>query len=99
MCSTKLGQKVMSINMRYKQTYGWSHRFSYCFYFENGQKAVDPVWVVNWGKIFFSQMINRPSCHSCKYSNLDRPGDFTIADFGTTRRIARICIHVKVLHY
>ena len=26
-------------------------------------------------------MINRPSCHSCKYSNLDRPGDFTIADF------------------
>lgn len=54
MCSTKLGQKVMSINMRYKQTYGWSHRFSYCFYFENGQKAVDPVWVVNWGKIFFS---------------------------------------------
>ena len=51
------------------------------FYFENGQKAVDPVWVVNWGKIFFSQMINRPSCHSCKYSNLDRPGDFTIADF------------------
>lgn len=81
MCSTKLGQKVMSINMRYKQTYGWSHRFSYCFYFENGQKAVDPVWVVNWGKIFFSQMINRPSCHSCKYSNLDRPGDFTIADF------------------
>lgn len=81
MCSTKLAKRVMSINMRYKQTYGWSHRFSYCFYFENGQKAVDPVWVVNWGKIFFSQMINRPSCHSCKYSNLDRPGDFTIADF------------------
>ena len=86
MCSTKLGQKVMSINMRYKQTYGWSHRFSYCFYFENGQKAVDPVWVVNWGKIFFSQMINRPSCHSCKYSNLDRPGDFTIADFWDNKK-------------
>lgn len=81
LCSKRLGQKIISIDMRYKKTYGWSHRFSYCFHFENGHRTVDPIQVVNWGRLFFSQMINRPSCHSCRYSNLDRPGDFTIADF------------------
>lgn len=76
-----LGRKVVGIDMRYKRTYGWSHRFSYRFHFENGRSTVDPFWIVNWGKLFFSELINRPSCGECQYTNLNRPGDFTIADF------------------
>lgn len=76
-----LGHKVVGINMRYKRTYGWSHRYSYRFHFENGKRTVNPLWIVNWGALFFSEMINRPSCSECQYANLNRPGDFTIADF------------------
>ena len=71
----------MGIDMRYKRTCGWSHRFSYRFHFENGKSTIDPLWVVNWWRLFFSELINRPSCGECQYTNLNRSGDFTIADF------------------
>ena len=32
-------------------------------------------------RLFFSEMINRPSCGDCQYANLNRVSDFTIADF------------------
>jgi len=80
-CSRKLGEEVVSIDMRDKSTYGWSHKYSYRFHYKNGKRTLDPIKVVNWGKLFFSELINRPSCGECKYANLHRPGDFTIADF------------------
>lgn len=80
-CSKKLGNEVVSINMRDKKTYGWSHKFSYRFFYKNGKNILDPIKVVNWGRLFFSELINRPSCDECKYANFNRPGDFTIADF------------------
>lgn len=76
-----LGHRIVGIDMRYKRTYGWSHRYSYRFHLENGKSTIDPLWIVNWGKLFFSELINRPSCGECQYTNLNRPGDFTIADF------------------
>lgn len=32
-------------------------------------------------RLFFNHYIVRPSCHNCKFTNLDRPSDITIADF------------------
>lgn len=81
LASKKLKNKVLSIDMRYKKTYGWSHRYSYRFNLENGKNVVDPLWIVNWGRLFFSELTNRPSCGECQYTNFNRPGDFTIADF------------------
>lgn len=80
-CSKKLFRRVISIDMRYKKTYGWSHRYSYRYCLKKGKYIIDPIHIANWGKIFFSEMINRPSCGTCQYTNLNRPGDFTIADF------------------
>lgn len=80
-CTKVLGHEIVSIDMRYKRTYGWSHRFSYRFLYKNGKSTIDPPYVVNWGRLFFSEMINRPSCGDCQYTNLNRVGDFTIADF------------------
>ena len=80
-CSKKLHHEVVSIDMRYKKTYGWSHRYSYRFLYKNGKNTIDPIRIANWGKLFFSELINRPSCGTCQYTNLNRPGDFTIADF------------------
>ena len=32
-------------------------------------------------KLFFSNLCLRPACYECKYTNLARPSDITIADF------------------
>lgn len=34
-----------------------------------------------WKRIFYTDLALRPSCYSCKYTNINRPGDITIADF------------------
>ena len=80
-CSKKLKKEIVSIDMRYKKTYGWSHRYSYRYCFKDGKSVIDSPFVVNWGRLFFSEMINRPSCGDCQYANLNRVSDFTIADF------------------
>lgn len=86
-CSKILHNSVSYIDMRYKKTYGWSHRFSYRFHFENGKSTIDPLWVANWGRLFFSELISRSSCSECPYTNLNRSGDFTIADFWDDRKL------------
>lgn len=80
-CSKKLKKEIVSIDMRYKKTYGWSHRYSYRYCFKDGKSVIDSPFVVNWGRLFFSEMINRPSCGVCQYANLNRVSDFTVADF------------------
>lgn len=74
-------KRLVAINMRDKIAHGWSHKYSYRYLFVDGSSEVDSVRVSNWGRLFFSQYINRPSCHSCRFSNLQRSGDITIADF------------------
>lgn len=72
---------LTNIQMRYKQKRGWSQKYSYRYVFESGKSYVDPEGLFNWGIIYFSHVINRPSCEICPYTNLDRVGDFSIADF------------------
>ena len=86
-CSKRLGEVVLSIDMRYKATYGWGKRYSYRYNLGDGRHVIDPISIVNWGKIFFSELINRPSCEACKYANLNRVGDFTIADFWDDKKL------------
>ncbi len=75
------GKQLTSIMMRDKATAGWSHKYSYRYSFIDGTDIVDPSKVSNWGRIFFSQLLNRPSCYKCRFTNLDRVGDITIADY------------------
>ena len=80
-CSTILGSPIKKIDMRYKEKYGWSHKYAYRFQLKDGTAIVDPKKIENWGKLFFSQLIDRPSCHECKFTNYNRCGDLTIADY------------------
>lgn len=73
--------RLTNLQMRYKQKNGWSQQYSYRYVFESGMSYVDPEGLFNWGTIYFSHVINRPSCEACPYTNLDRVGDFSIADF------------------
>jgi len=34
-----------------------------------------------WRKLFYSCYFHRPSCYVCRYTNLQRPADITIADY------------------
>ena len=77
----KFKDTLKSINMRYKKSCGWSHSYSFCYSFCSGKEMVDPIGFSNWGRYFFSGCIDRPSCHQCLFTNFDREGDFTIADF------------------
>lgn len=80
-CSQILGKRIKSVDMRSKIPYGWSHNFTYCFNLESGEKITEPEGIERWGRLFFSKLIDRPSCHQCRYANLNRIGDLTIADF------------------
>lgn len=75
------GEKVVDIKMRYKGGRGWGHKFSYLYVFESGRTEIDWPLIRDWGRLYFRNVITRPSCHKCKYCNFDRPGDFSVADY------------------
>ncbi len=79
--------RLTNLQMRYKQKNGWSQRYSYRYAFASGNSCVDPEGVFNWGTVYFSHVINRPSCEVCPYANLDRVGDFSIADFWDVNKL------------
>lgn len=45
-------------------------------FFENGKEKSTELWP----SIYYSRLATRPSCHNCKFTNLHRAGDITIAD-------------------
>lgn len=79
--NTKFNKKLSSINMREKERVGWTAARSCSLIFSDGTKIIDPPKTFKWRTLFFSRMIDRPSCYYCKFSNITRPGDFTLADF------------------
>lgn len=85
-CSEILGSKITSIDMRCKTPYGWGHKTSYRYHLENGEKIINPDKIEIWNRIFFSKLVDRPSCHDCKYTNYNRCSDITIADFWDDKR-------------
>lgn len=75
------GREVAWIDMRDKQSHGWSHHFSYRFHYTDGGTVVDPPHILDWGRLMFSELVSRPVCGECPYTNLNRTGDITLADF------------------
>ncbi|HCB96147.1 MAG TPA: F420H(2):quinone oxidoreductase [Ruminococcus sp.] len=81
-CEQKFGGKVTKADFRDK-TIGW-----------NTHK--EAIWIDGYKHIlngytylFYENDIERPSCYNCKYSSLDRPADFTLADFWGIDRVVK----------
>jgi len=72
---------VVRIEMRDKTHFGWGHINSYIYTFADGRTVHNPPEFTCWQDIFESRRISRDSCFACRYTNFDRPGDFTIGDF------------------
>lgn len=94
MLQRKLGIKITDYFFRDKK-WSWKHfnskivgvlnenaspeAFSRLIYADNawyGTWESDP-----WTRGFLSNYFLRPSCYSCRYSNMNRPGDITLADY------------------
>lgn len=87
LASRRSGREVAYIDMRYKPSHGWSHDFSYMFHYTGGETEVDPPHILDWGRLMFSELVSRPVCGECPYTNLNRVGDFTLADFWDDDRL------------
>lgn len=66
--------KIKQIFFRNKQN-GWKNQAT-LIHFESGKKISD----TSYYNAFVKELINRPSCHSCVFSSMNRFSDFTIAD-------------------
>lgn len=76
---------LASINMRNKKYVGWNPITSWGCQYKDGSYIVDDSRILAWGRIFLSELVSRPSCHNCKYANMKRPGDLSLADYWDRR--------------
>ena len=83
----RAGRKLRHIYMRDKTKHGWGSIMSFKYVFKNGKSLIDPSMIWNWNYIYFSQYINRPSCHRCRYTNFNRPSDISIGDYWDERNL------------
>lgn len=75
----KKGKKVKNYYFRSKVK-GW-HEHTEVAVFDDNQKDYKSNEVKVFKSLFYSHNALRPACHNCKYSNITRPSDLTIADF------------------
>ncbi len=75
----KRGKKLTDFKFRDKSL-GWHNQLS-CAYFQDGVIEYGTPLLHGFLKIFFQHVALRPSCHNCPFTNIERTGDITIADF------------------
>lgn len=70
----KRNNTICNVNFRDKNKFGWTaHRESF--------KFVGDTYTYTYTYTFYKHIMFRHSCGTCKYTNLQRPSDITIADF------------------
>ena len=71
--------KIKNYTFRFKEK-GW-RGYNVKVEFENNTIKLNTKDVLKYVKLFNFNLILRPSCYNCKFSNLNRPSDLTIGDF------------------
>ena len=75
----KYYSKIKNISFRNKEQ-GWDQQ-KWKMELESGQILLDNKDVNIYKRLFYSHVIQRPSCHECPYASIRRPGDITLGDF------------------
>lgn len=73
------GKGLQAVRFRNKVT-GWKDSHFTTVY-DDGTVDTAPLFRTEYGRAFGRALFLRPSCHRCAYTNLNRPGDFTLGDF------------------
>lgn len=73
----KVHDRVIDVDFRDKKQFGWkAHKETFTL-------AKNPAYYTSnaYTYLFYQHIMLRPSCGECKFCNLRRPGDLTLADF------------------
>lgn len=70
---------LQAVRFRNKVT-GWKDSHFTAVY-DDGSVDSAPLFRTEYGRAFGRALFLRPSCHRCAYTNMNRPGDFTLGDF------------------
>ena len=73
------GKKLVNHVCRSKNL-GW-HRHTEMNIFEDGEEDFKSQYSQVYKALFYGSIILRPCCHNCKYTNLSRQSDLTMADY------------------
>lgn len=76
---TRRHKGLQAVRFRNKVT-GWRDSHFTAVYDDGTVESV-PLFRTEYGRAFGRALFLRPSCHRCAYTNLNRPGDFTLGDF------------------
>ena len=77
----KYNDTAIAVDFRDKTKFGWNdHRESVTFHNRK-------IYSYSFTYLYSAQLISRPSCESCYYTNLQRPSDITLADFWGWERV------------
>ena len=70
---------LQAVRFRNKVT-GWKDSHFTTVY-DDGTVDTAPLFRTEYGRAFGRALFLRPSCYRCAYTNMNRPGDFTLGDF------------------
>ena len=73
---------VENLSFRNK-TLGWRNSYEFMIAKKEGGLIKDSGYL----SLFFKGLINRPSCHQCKFTNMYRPSDITIGDYWNINKV------------
>lgn len=73
------GKALETVRFRDKVA-GWKNSHL-TFLYRDGTVDSAPLFATEYGRAFGRALFLRPACHRCAYTNLNRPGDFTLGDF------------------
>lgn len=79
-CS-KLRRRAVSSFLCRDNRHGWNNIFKSTIMYANGKEEYNTGLANLWNRIFFSELITRPSCHECRFTRTERIGDLTLGDF------------------
>lgn len=78
------GKGIKKADFRYKEISGWS--VTTYIKFEDDTEYIKSFKECRWAKAANAQMLDRRSCETCQFSQKNRQGDITLADFWGIRR-------------
>ncbi|MCI8834580.1 MAG: 4Fe-4S dicluster domain-containing protein [Ruminococcus sp.] len=74
----KYDGKMTDFSFRDKRKHDHGHT---CSYVIEGKEYAYSLYEDLYCSMYFSNLILRPSCHTCRFCTVERNGDFTIGDF------------------
>lgn len=81
----KFHKEIINVQFRNKDS-GWKS-YSLKYTFSDGSDAISLASKDPYMLLFLNNLSLRPSCYACHFKGLDRPSDFTLADFWGIKNI------------